>query len=197
MALLDSLNPVTGVVNAVSGAVQGIAKVFVGDKSARDEQDAQFGMSSMGQFASEFTRGQGTWFDSLVDGVNRLPRPAMALGVIGLLAYCPYDPVGFSEIMNAFQLVPDWLALLIGVIAGFYFASRHLEERIKLAGPKPEQIKAYVEGHKMLAELRRTVANEDEPQISDEQFRREMADESTPLSNAAIAEWQRRRAKAA
>ena len=98
----------------------------------------------MGQFGKEFQVENRTWFDSLIDGLNRLPRPAAALGIIGLFAYAPIDPEHFIKIMIAFTAVPEWLAMLAGVVLGFYFSSRHLEKRLKIKGPNPEQMAAVI-----------------------------------------------------
>jgi hypothetical protein len=94
MGFFSDLNPVTGLVKGIGNAVSGVAKVFVGDKSARDSQDSASNMATLNQFAAEFGRGK-TWFDSLIDGINRLPRPFLALGVLGLLVWAPMDPLGF------------------------------------------------------------------------------------------------------
>lgn len=187
MSIMSWLNPVT----AIGNVANGIIKTVAGDQSARDQQEHTENTTTLGQFAAEFAgRGKATWFDSLIDGINRLPRPFLALGVLGLMVWCPLDPIGFAEAMTAYALVPEWLAALFAVIVGFYFAARHLEQRLKFNGPSAEQVKAVVEAKKALATLR---TGSNEPVISDERFKAELADTSKPLSNAAILEWNRRR----
>ena len=44
------------------------------------------------QFATEF-RNPRSGFDRFIDGVNRLPRPAMAFGVLGLFIAAMVDPI--------------------------------------------------------------------------------------------------------
>ena len=41
--------------------------------------------------------GIAGWFDRLVNGVNRLPRPFLAFGTIGLIVYAMADPVQFAR----------------------------------------------------------------------------------------------------
>lgn len=79
--------------------------------------------------------------------------------------------------MRAYAFVPEWLALLLGAIAAFYFGSRHLEKRISLKGPNTEQIRAAKE----LAidiEKRRAAGG---PSIDGKTFRRAMEDTKRPL----------------
>ncbi len=72
------------------------------------------------------TAGQGTpnRFDHLLDAINRLPRPLMALGTVALFADAMLDPVGFGDRMAALQAMPDPLWWLLGGIITFYFGAR-------------------------------------------------------------------------
>jgi hypothetical protein len=60
-----------------------------------------------------------------MDGVNRLPRPALALGTMGLFIAAMIDPVWFAARMQGIALVPEPLWWLLGVIVSFYFGARH------------------------------------------------------------------------
>lgn len=60
-----------------------------------------------------------------MDGVNRLPRPMLALGTLGLMAAALADPVWFAARMQGLALVPEPLWWLLGVIVSFYFGARH------------------------------------------------------------------------
>lgn len=81
--------------------------------------------AALGQLAAEFSRPQRGWFDGFVDGLNRLPRPMLALGVLGMFAMAMYDPFWFSQRMQGLALVPEPLWWLMGVIVSFYFGARH------------------------------------------------------------------------
>ena len=64
-------------------------------------------------------------FDRFMDGLNRLPRPFLAFGVLGLFVAALVDPVWFAARMQGIALVPEPLWWLLGVIVSFYFGARH------------------------------------------------------------------------
>lgn len=76
-------------------------------------------------FAAEFERTNKGAFDRFMDGVNRLPRPALALGTLALFISAMADPVWFAARMQGIALVPQPLWWLLGVIVSFYFGARH------------------------------------------------------------------------
>lgn len=81
-------------------------------------------MAALAQMAAEFQLPKKGWFDRAMDGVNRLPRPALALGTLGLMASAMADPVWFATRMQGIALVPEPLWWLLGVIVSFYFGAR-------------------------------------------------------------------------
>jgi hypothetical protein len=80
----------------------------------------------MEQYGAEFAGPGGGWFDRFVDGLNRLPRPMLALGTLGLFVYAMAEPVGFGTRMRGLALVPEPLWWLLGAIVSFYFGAREL-----------------------------------------------------------------------
>ena len=62
--------------------------------------------AALTQFATEF-RNPRSGFDRFIDGVNRLPRPAMAFGVLGLFIAAMVDPIWFADRMAGLSLVPE------------------------------------------------------------------------------------------
>jgi hypothetical protein len=91
------------------------------ERMALSEQD----MASLAQFAAEFrSRTGATWWDSFVDGLNRLPRPLITLGILAFFVIAPLQPVRFLEIARAYQMMPDGFWALLGVIIAFYFGGR-------------------------------------------------------------------------
>ena len=80
---------------------------------------------AMMQMAAEFKPGRRSGFDAAMDGVNRIPRPALALGTLGLFVSAMVDPLWFAERMQGIALVPEPLWWLLGVIVSFYFGARH------------------------------------------------------------------------
>lgn len=81
--------------------------------------------ATLAQFGQEFRVSRRSWFDRLMDAVNRLPRPAMALGTLGLFVMAMTDPVWFASRMQGIALVPEPLWWLLGAIVSFYFGARH------------------------------------------------------------------------
>lgn len=80
---------------------------------------------AMAQFGAEFAMPRRGWFDRFMDGLNRLPRPALALGTLGLFVVAMVDPLWFAARMQGLALVPEPLWWLLGVIVSFYFGARH------------------------------------------------------------------------
>ena len=86
---------------------------------------SQEDLASLQQFTAEFhDRAGRTWWDSLIDGLNRLPRPMITLGILALFVLAPVAPVRFLEIAQAYQMMPDGFWALLSVIIAFYFGGR-------------------------------------------------------------------------
>jgi len=62
-------------------------------------RDAAALEQAMVQFAAEFNVAPVGRFDRIMNGVNRLPRPALALGTLGLFVAAMVDPVWFASRM--------------------------------------------------------------------------------------------------
>lgn len=105
--------------------VRETAEVFVENAEARAVREAVFREAALDQFAAEFVLPRRGIFDRFVDGLNRLPRPALALGTLGLFVSAMVEPVWFAERMQGIALVPEPLWWLMGAIVSFYFGSRH------------------------------------------------------------------------
>jgi len=79
---------------------------------------------AMAQYGAEFAVARQGGFDRFMDGVNRLPRPMLALGTLGLFITAMVNPLWFAERMQGIALVPEPLWWLLGVIVSFYFGAR-------------------------------------------------------------------------
>ena len=80
---------------------------------------------SLAQFAAEFQHQRRGLFDRFVDGLNRLPRPALALGTIWLFVEAMRHPEDFAASMVGLAAVPEPLWWLMGAVVSFYFGARH------------------------------------------------------------------------
>ena len=110
----------------VAGAVGELAEVFVGNRAERDAAETALAQSALGQYAAEFQQAPVGWFDRFMNGLNRLPRPLLVAGTLGLFAYAMISPEGFARRMDSLALVPDPLWWLLGAIVSFYFGAREL-----------------------------------------------------------------------
>ena len=69
------------------------------------------------------TRAVG-WCDGLVDGLNRLVRPVITFGLLGILPAVVIWPEGAAIAFAALALLPAGYWALVTVIIGFYFGGR-------------------------------------------------------------------------
>jgi len=110
----------------VGGAVAEVSEVFTINKTkAEIAAQARF-QAALAQAGEEFKQSRLGWFDRFVNGLNRLPRPIMALATVGLFAYAMADPAGFSVRMQGLAYVPEPLWWLLGAVVSFYFGAREL-----------------------------------------------------------------------
>ncbi|SEL67336.1 Holin of 3TMs, for gene-transfer release [Roseivivax marinus] len=101
------------------------AEVFRVNAEAQAGREAQAQGAALAQMAQEFAQGRRSWFDRCIDGLNRLPRPAMALGTLALFVAAMIDPTWFAARMTGIALVPEPLWWLLGAVVSFYFGARH------------------------------------------------------------------------
>ena len=142
--------------------VRDTAEVFRENAEAGAARAAEARSDALAQFGAEFRHARPSAFDQVMDGINRLPRPALALGTLGLFASAMADPAWFAARMQGIALVPEPLWWLLGVIVSFYFGARH-------------QAKSYA----FLASLAATLAQRHPP-----------VPPVLPDENAALAEWK-------
>ena len=99
--------------------------LFREDAEGAAVREAALRSGALAQFAKEFRAPERGAFDRAMDGVNRLPRPMLALGTLGLFVVAMADPIWFAARMQGISLVPEQLWWLMGAIVSFYFGARH------------------------------------------------------------------------
>ena len=122
-----------GLIEGIMGLLFGAGRNVVAETAEVFRENAEKGAgrdlarteAALAQFAAEFAAPRRSLFDALIDGLNRVPRPAMALGTIALFVAAMADPVWFAERMQGVALVPEPLWWLMGAIVSFYFGARH------------------------------------------------------------------------
>ena len=190
MGLMSSIITLGGLLRPATD----LARVVRGDRAASDEMDHDWRTAVLEQLGAEFAQAQVSGFDRLINGLNRVPRPALALGTLGLFVYAMADPVGFAGRMQGLVLVPDQLWWLLGAIVSFYFGARELHY---LRGAKPkvdiEDVLAVTKAREALDGLRPDAA----PVAKSGLFRWgrtrqpvRSGDVTDPTYNAALEDWK-------
>ena len=115
----------------VIGAVTKLFTAIFGDKGEENKQAHSEMMSVLQAHAAEFRAMDGrTWWDSLVDGLNRLPRPIMTFGTIALFAWAAMDPEEFAVAMVGFGAIPEAMWWILGAIVSFWFGGKIIQKDI-------------------------------------------------------------------
>ncbi|MFO1203949.1 MAG: holin family protein [Tabrizicola sp.] len=124
MGVIGKLVGAPGAVAALGEAAEGLAEVFVPSATKKMELSAEAQIAALRQLGEEYQHPALSWFDRMVNGLNRLPRPMLAFGTIGLFVYAMVDPVPFAQRMVGLNAVPEPLWWLLGAIVAFYFGAR-------------------------------------------------------------------------
>lgn len=124
MGMIDRFLGGGATVAAVTQAAGNVAEIFTPNSTRRMELDEDAYARAIAQHQAEFAPAPRGWFDAAMNGMNRLPRPLLTLGTIGLFIYAMVEPVGFSARMEGLALVPEPLWWLMGAIVSFYFGAR-------------------------------------------------------------------------
>ena len=110
---------------ATANAIKDTAHIWRENAEGAATRMAADNLARLDQFGAEFRGGSGP-LTQCVDFLNRLPRPAIALGTIGLFIYAMADPIGFADRMIGLDLIPDELWWLFAAIVTFFFGGREL-----------------------------------------------------------------------
>ncbi|WP_435258841.1 holin family protein [Thioclava sp. FR2] len=113
-----------GAVAALGTAAKGVAEVFVPSATRRMELSAEAQMAALQQLGEEYGHPSFGLFDRVVNGLNRLPRPLLAFGTLGLFVFAMVEPEAFAHRMVGLNAVPEPLWWLLGAIVAFYFGAR-------------------------------------------------------------------------
>jgi hypothetical protein len=111
---------------AIGDAVEGVSGVFLPHATRALELDSAIHRATLETAAAEFQHAGLGRFDRAINGLNRLPRPLLALGTLGLFIFAMVDPAGFATRMAGLDAVPEPLWWLLGAIVSFYFGAREL-----------------------------------------------------------------------
>lgn len=126
----------------LNGLFNGWKTVF-GDQSRRDEHEHLENRARHEAYSREYSYQvkDRYFFDALMDGINRIPRPAMVLHVFGLMWLAVIDPNYFRVVMAAMSDVPPWLWGIMTAVVVFYFGGRAQQKEIAARTPRTTQTK--------------------------------------------------------
>ena len=184
LSLITGLfRPAKELIEVFKPNAEGEAQRGHAERLAMSAQD----LASLEQFAAEFQpRSHRTWWDSFIDGLNRVPRPLITLGVLAFFVLAPLDPLRFAQIARAYELMPDGFWALLSIIVAFYFGGRMQLKR---------QDMAIKDG--ALAVAREVLAVQQAKREHDEAARAaapaEAALDRDGRANRVIEAWKRRR----
>lgn len=138
MGVIDRLIGGPAAATALGSAVESVAEVFVPNATRKMEKAHDAFMATVAEQGEEFRAARDGAFDRFVNGLNRLPRPMLALGTLGLFAYAMIDPTSFAQRMVGLAYVPEPLWWLLAAVVGFYFGAREAHYfRVRPPRPAP------------------------------------------------------------
>lgn len=126
---LNPINWFTKGVEAVGDTVVKVKGAFSGNVQERDQQAHTKFVSGLEAYAAEFApRTNRTWWDSLWDGINRMPRPVIVVSIFGYFILAYVNPKEFQVLNVALDTVPDQMWWVMSAVVGFYFVSREFQK---------------------------------------------------------------------
>ena len=199
------MNFATGLMAMLFGSGRNViaetAEVFRENAEAAGVREGQARANALAQFAAEFAGlPKPSFFDRLIDGLNRLPRPMMAYGVLGLFVVAMVDPVWFAARMQGLQLVPEPLWWLMGAIVSFYFGARYqlqgqrFQQSIAETMARVPEVQAGLRGIEASRTVERILneaaKDQDTEEAGDDTGGDPGHDSGTPRDNPALRDWQ-------
>ena len=124
MGLIGKVLGMPAATAAIGTAAREVAEVFVPNATKKMQAAEDAYMAAIDEHGAEFAFVRPGWFDRFVNGLNRMPRPMLAFGTLGLFVYAMVEPVGFAQRMVGLTYVPEPLWWLLTAIVGFYFGAR-------------------------------------------------------------------------
>lgn len=137
MGMIGRILGAPAATTALGQAATGIAEVFTPNATKTMEAAHEAYLKALEAQGDEFRFAREGAFDRFVNGLNRLPRPLLAFGTIGLFVHAMADPEGFARRMVGLNGVPEPLWWLLAAIVGFYFGAREAHYFRARAVPVP------------------------------------------------------------
>jgi len=129
MGVISTLLGRAQAVRQIGQAVEGVAGAFKPNATQKLQLQHRNFQAALGQYAAEFNAPPIGFFDRAINGLNRLPRPMLAFGTMGLFVYAMVSPEAFAARMQGLAYVPEPLWWLLGAVVSFYFGAREMAYR--------------------------------------------------------------------
>jgi len=101
------------------------ASIFAPNREAEAARAAGAQAAALKQYAAEFApRVDRTWIDALADGLNRLVRPVVTLGLFAPVVLTLEDPERMARVWRALATMPAGYWAVVGIVLPFYFGGR-------------------------------------------------------------------------
>ncbi len=123
----DNLETIRGwsAVQNAGEVVETVSEVFTVNKTKSETAARAQVMASLTQYGAEFCSPQTGWLSGFINGINRLPRPIMTLGIVDYLPLQWPTPRVLPPECRASHTSGPALAAA-GAVVSFYFGAREL-----------------------------------------------------------------------
>ena len=171
-----------------AAAVGQMAWVFKPNAEASETRGHAYDRAALAQYTAEFAHPRRGWFDGLVDGLNRLVRPVITFGLLGILPAVVIWPEGAATAFAALALLPAGYWALVTVIIGFYFGGRmqlkaqDFQKSVQSAANRAPEVIANIK--RLRTALSPSEAADDSPELA-----LELAQGLPQAENAAVRDW--------
>ncbi len=132
------------IVEGVASGADSLIQTFRGSTQERDQQSHDEFNTVQKSFAAEFNaRTNRSWWDSLWDGFNRMPRPVTFLALVYYFQLAYADPAKFQILNVVLDSIPDRMWGMAFMILGFYFTLKHSQRMQETKGKLAQSDKEF------------------------------------------------------
>lgn len=122
-------------------------------------------------------------FDRFVNGINRLGRPLLLIGVVLFFMWGIMDPTGFVLVMKAFGETPEWITTAVLLVISIFGTGRIVQDF-----KKRQTVKTTVESKTETTVEEVKVSNRKFDNLEEDDDDDDIAD--LPPENDAVAKWK-------
>jgi len=175
----------------VGNVVEQVGGVFRPNAEANAARTHEYRSGALAQYAAEFhTRNNRTWFDSLVDGLNRLARPIITVSVLGIIPAVMLWPEEAAVAFAALALLPAGYWALVSIIIGFYYGGRM---QIKAQDFEKSVADAVARAPEVIENMKRLRDHLSPEEATDDstEMALEIAADLPTTENPAVSDWRK------